>query len=130
MGIEFAVAGAEALPCLYNVDVLREEADKRIEFDLPPRTHRAVKEKCWVVMATLSDTPIPFDCWIKVLRLKHKGAEDAIEGDACSTPLGSEEENMEVKWDQWIPAGTDAMYHMLRCVAQCPLREFRQLWKK
>jgi hypothetical protein len=35
-----------------------------------------------------------------------------------------EELDMQLKWNQWMPAGTEAMYHLLRCVAQCPLREY------
>jgi len=134
VGIEFSIAGAGSLPCLYNYDRLREEEDKRIEFDLPVKTHKYVPEKCWVIMATLTECPVPFDKWIYIISLNtkgnnnekhHGGNGDGGERQQIEDDL-NEEVKMQLKWNQWMPAGSKEMYHFLRCVAQCPLRKYSE----
>ena len=88
-------------------------------------------------MATLEETPMPFDKWIKIIQINQAMKPYVLYDDNDSelkqienkmqemkTKEIDEEIDMQLKWNQWMPAGTEAMYHLLRCVAQCPLREY------
>ena len=118
-GIDFFIGGADALPCLFNYDVLREEKEK-LQNGGKPKKYKFVNEKCRVICAFLKETPMPFDKWIRIVRL-HTDEED---GSAMALQDGGEESRMELEFDKWILAGSKEMYHFFRRVAQCPFRDF------
>ena len=99
------------------------------------------------MVACLRETPVPFDKWMRVVRRKEEereeegkegkegkgknalivmpaGGKDDEIGEEGKKRKGSGDSELHIQWDQWIPAGSDEMYHFLRCVAQCPHRTF------
>jgi len=130
-GITFSVGGADVLPCLYKYDVLREEAEKFK--DDKPKKYKAVHvdEKCWVICAFLKETPVPFDKWVRIIRLQQPNNNDDENSGAMvvvqSNVKDDEASMMQLHWDKWILAGTDEFYHFFRTVAQCPYRDFTEL---